>query len=140
MQKGEIMLDYYRYKEVLELFDSNKIKEAKSALMELQARHIALADENTILKTQLQEYEDILYISKNLVFDGSCYWLITGSIKQGPFCEKCYSAAGILIRLIDGRTGMRCPMCGVSRPHDNFEQEEVLAQAAASGKILPFIK
>ena len=64
MQKGEIMLDYYRYKEVLQLFDSNKITEAKSALMELQARHIALADENTILKTQLQEYEDILYISK----------------------------------------------------------------------------
>lgn len=133
------MLDYYRYKEVLELFDKENVDRAKCVLMELQAKHIALADENNILKAQLQEYEDILYISKNLIFDGSCYWLITGSIKQGPFCEKCYSGAGILIRLIDARNGMRCPMCGESHAPETYD-EDTMDQAASSGKILPFIR
>jgi len=135
------MLDYYRYKDVLELFGKGKLDEGKCALMELQAKHIALADENSILKTQVQEYEDILYISKNLVFDGSCYWLITGSIKQGPFCEKCYSGAGILIRLIDGRSGMRCPMCGMVHQAESLDADCTLDQVASgSGKILPFIR
>ena len=135
------MLDYYRYKDVLDLFGEGELEKAKCALMELQAKHIALADENSILKTQVQEYEDILYIAKNLVFDGACYWLITGSIKQGPFCEKCYSGAGILIRLIDGRQGMRCPMCGEAHLLDSLEAEGTLDQASAgSGKILPFVR
>ncbi len=134
------MLDYYRYKNVLELFKKGRLEDAKSVLMELQAKHIALADENSILKAQVQEYEDILYIAKNLIFDGSCYWLMTGNIKQGPFCEKCYSGAGILIRLIDGRSGMRCPMCGETQ---KSADDVVIAHnqsAAVSGKILPFVR
>lgn len=134
------MLDYYRYKNVLELFKKGRLEDAKSVLMELQAKHIALADENSILKAQVQEYEDILYIAKNLIFDGSCYWLMTGNIKQGPFCEKCYSGAGILIRLIDGRSGMRCPMCGETQ---KSADDVVIAHnqsAVVSGKILPFVR
>ncbi|MBQ4132208.1 MAG: hypothetical protein IJD04_00535 [Desulfovibrionaceae bacterium] len=134
------MLDYYLYKNVLDLFKQGRLEDAKSVLMELQAKHIALADENSILKAQLQEYEDILYISKNLIFDGSCYWLMTGSIKQGPFCEKCYSGAGILIRLIDGKRGMRCPMCG--EVHRSAEETVAAPRRAVSGsgKILPFAR
>ncbi len=135
------MLDYYRYKDVLELFGKGDLEEGKCALMELQAKHIALADENSILRTQVQEYEDILYIAKNLIFDGSCYWLVTGSIKQGPFCEKCYSGAGILIRLIDGKAGHRCPMCGSLHQPEAFEADAALSQeAAGAGKILPFVR
>ena len=135
------MLDYYRYKDVLELFGKGNLEEGKCVLMELQAKHIALADENSILRTQVQEYEDILYISKNLIFDGSCYWLVTGSIKQGPFCEKCYSGAGILIRLTNGKNGCRCPMCGSLHQPDALEAEGLLGQeAAGAGKILPFVR
>ena len=135
------MLDYYKYKKVLGFFCQGKLEEAKSTLMELQAGHIALSDENSILKTQLQEYEDILYIAKNLVFDGSCYWLITGTIKQGPFCKKCYSGAGILIRLIDGRAGLRCPMCASTYLLENFEEEASVKEAMGSQtKIIPFVR
>ncbi len=136
------MLDYYKYKEVLGLFLKGKVDEAKKLLMELQARHIAMADENNILKAQLQEYEDILYIAKNLIFDGENYWLMTGNIKQGPFCPHCYSETGVLIRLIDGHSGMRCPMCGsISSRHDSrFEHEvfEARMTGSSSAKIIPF--
>ena len=106
------MLDYYRYKDVLELFVNGQAEEAKYLLMELQARHIALTNENSNLKNQVQEYEDILFISKNLLFDGSSYWLMTSGIKQGPFCRDCYAHNGQLIRLVEMPDAWRCPSCG----------------------------
>lgn len=93
------MLEYYRFKQVYDLFMKGREAEAREELAELQGRYVALCDENTTLKMQLQEYEDILYLARNLVYDGSFYWLITGSIRQGPFCPVCYDREGLLMRL-----------------------------------------
>ena len=139
------MLDYYRYKDVLELFVNGQTEEAKYLLMELQARHIALTDENSNLKTQVQEYEDILFISKNLLFDGSSYWLMTSGVKQGPFCRNCYSQDGQLIRLVETSDAWRCPNCNSLRVQ-NMHGEELLPEAVnhngmksiRPGKVIPF--
>lgn len=139
------MLNYYRYKDVLELFCVNgQADEAKYLLMELQARHIALTDENSNLKNQVQEYEDILFISKNLLFDGSCYWLMTSGVKQGPFCRNCYAQDGQLIRLVGMPDVWRCPNCNSIRAQEVRDDElpEAVNQNGAKsgrqGKVIPF--
>ena len=105
------MLDYYRFKTVSDLFMQGKTEEARLELAELQRRYVALCDENTTFKMQVQEYEDILYLARNLVLDGQFYWLITGNIKQGPFCPHCYNRDGLLMRL-SGDPGERyCTAC-----------------------------
>lgn len=106
------MLDYYRFKEIHDLFMKGKTEEARHVLMEMQSRYVSLCDENTMLKMQVQEFEDILYLSRNLVFDGFCYWLITGNIKQGPFCQSCYNRDGVLVRLAAHDGAWQCATCG----------------------------
>lgn len=106
------MLEYYRFKDIYELFLKGKVEEAKQSMQELQARYLALCDENISLRSQVQGYEDILYLSRNLVFDGTFYWLTTGSIKQGPFCPTCYNRDGLLLRLTDDGKSRQCLTCG----------------------------
>lgn len=112
------MLDYYRFKEIHDLFMKGKTEEARHVLMEMQSRYVSLCDENTMLKMQVQEFEDILYLSRNLVFDGFCYWLITGNIKQGPFCQSCYNRDGVLVRLAAHEGMWQCATCGTVHDRD----------------------
>ncbi|EGY26157.1 hypothetical protein DA2_1530 [Desulfovibrio sp. A2] len=113
------MLDYYRFKEIHDLFMKGKTEEARHVLMEMQSRYVSLCDENTMLKMQVQEFEDILYLSRNLVFDGFCYWLITGNIKQGPFCQSCYNRDGVLVRLAAAHDGKwQCATCGATHERE----------------------
>lgn len=105
------MLDYYRFKTVCDLFMQGKTEEARLELAELQRRYVALCDENTTFKMQTQEYEDILYLARNLILNGGFYWLITGSIRQGPFCPHCYDRDGLLMRLSGERGERFCPSC-----------------------------
>ncbi len=105
------MLEYYRFKEIHELFLMGQAEEARLHLLELQSRYVSLCDENALLRAQMQGFEDILYLSRNLVFDGVFYWLVTGSIKQGPFCPSCYNRDGLLLRLADDGISRHCPTC-----------------------------
>ncbi|MDL2290721.1 hypothetical protein LJC09_01270 [Desulfovibrio sp. OttesenSCG-928-F20] len=124
------MLDYYRFKTVSELFRQGKGEEALLELAQLQRRYVALCDENTTLKLQAQEYEDILYLARNLTFDGNFYWLTTGSVRQGPFCPNCYNKDGLLMRL-SGETGERfCSTCR-ERFSASPKEKAVSAMAAA---------
>ena len=126
------MLDYYRFKSVSDLFMQGKVEEARLELAELQRRYVALCDENTTFKMQVQEYEDVLYLARNLVLDGGFYWLITGSIKQGPFCPNCYNRDGLLMRL-SGDPGERyCSTCRENYA-DEKPQLEKVAMASHDG-------
>ena len=121
------MLDYYRFKTVSDLFLQGKTEEARLELAELQRRYVALSDENTTFKMQVQEYEDILYLARNLILDGKFYWLITGSIKQGPFCPRCYDRDGLIMRL-SGDPGDRfCAAC-----RESFVEEDHIQEFAAA--------
>lgn len=127
------MIDYYRFKTVGDLFARGKKEEARLELAELQRRYVALCDETTTLKMQIQEYEDILYLSRNLVLERGFYWLITGAVRQGPFCPSCYDRDGLLMRLSGDRGERFCAAC---REYFTEEQEERVRVAAAARDFL----
>ena len=128
------MLEYYRFKTVSDLFLQGKVAEARLELAGLQRRYVALCSENTTFKMQMQEYEDILYLARNLVCEGDFYWLTTGSIRQGPFCPNCYEREGLLMRLA-GDPGERfCAVCRESFVSSSC-LEETLAAAARDRMI-----
>ncbi|MDR2161012.1 MAG: hypothetical protein LBO77_02575 [Desulfovibrio sp.] len=118
------MLEYYRFKTVRDLFLTGQAEEARQEMATLQRRYVALCAENTSLKIQMQEYKDILYLSRNLSFDGRFYWLATGGIRQGPFCPVCYDRDGLLIRLSGDPGDRHCSHC-----LENFREEPDMAAA-----------
>ena len=105
------MLEYFRFKEIHDLYLTGQIEEARRQLGEIQARYVDICDENATLRAQIQGYEDILFLSRSLIFDGIFFWLITGNIKQGPFCPTCYNRDGLLLRLSDDGTSRHCLTC-----------------------------
>ena len=148
------MLEYHRFKTVSDLFIKGRSEEARLELAELQRRYVALCDENTTFKMQLQEYEDILYLARHLIREGDFYWLITGSIKQGPFCPTCYDRDGLLMRL-SGEAGNRfctfcresfvapAPLLDMAAPHDSLVHTEVRLPVREKpllrkAKVIPF--
>lgn len=146
------MLEYYRFKSVHDLFIKGKVEEATQELAELQRRYVALCDVNTTFKMQLQEYEDILYLARNLSFDGEFYWLETGSIRQGPFCPTCYNRDGLLMRLSGERHERYCTTCrelftqpenmasAMQQviPHGDDEYASHVPQSRKKAKVIPF--
>lgn len=77
----------------------HKLTEATSLVNTIHTDYYQLQEENTQLRIQLQELKDVLFISRNLIFDGDAYWLISDGQKLGPFCQRCYHTHGSLIRL-----------------------------------------
>ena len=127
------MLEYFRFKEIHDLYTNGQIEDARHQLSELQARYVNLCDENAVLRTQIQGYEDILYLSRSLIFDGIFFWLITGSIKQGPFCPVCYNRDGLLLRLTDDGASRHCLTCGSRFKRAQTPAEKPLPRQAVSG-------
>ena len=88
--------------------------------------------------------------------NGGFYWLITGSIKQGPFCPTCYDRDGLLMRL-SGDAGSRfcvscresfaapVPMLDLAAPHDERVNDKpylmlVREKPQRKAKVIPFSK
>ncbi len=138
------MLDYYLFKQVHDLYEQGRTENARLILRELQEKYIETCDENAMLKTQVQEYEDVLYLAKNLEYDGFSYWLKTGTIKQGPFCQQCFDKDGLLIRLHEHSDSWKCLTCGAvyERTKDVEEEEKVspVRERAGSGKVIQLYK
>ena len=134
------MLDYLKFKKINALLVQGHFEEARRMLVELQARYIALSDEVSVLKKQVQEFEDILFLSHNLRTEGGQYWLWMGSIKHGPFCKPCYDYTGKLIRLESHKNVWRCPYCGVLHSREPVAQAALEANGplARQGKVIPF--
>lgn len=124
---GRVMSQYVRFREIHELFACGQIEEGRRALLELQARYIVLCDELDVMKKQIKEFEDIIFLSENLVAEKDGYWLRTGKLRQGPFCKPCYDHGGKLIRLELHQSVWRCPHCGLL-----FRREAELAAVAGS--------
>ena len=144
------MLDYWLFKKIYELALDNDFDEVKKVLSILQEKYIALCDENSMFKMQLQELEDIIYLANSLVNDGEVYWLKTGSIKQGPFCCHCYETKGVLLRLYDRESEWRCYTCGTVQKQKTPRKNPVdapVGRVEAGGhrinqqrKVIPFCR
>ncbi len=133
------MLNYYRFKEVSDLFAQNRNEEARALLAELQARYITVCDENSNLRLRIQEFENTLYLANNMVFDGQTYWLITGSIKQGPFCPQCYDREGALVRLHHLDDAWACAACNLTLERNGL-QRPAAHRASRTAKVIPFVR
>lgn len=139
------MIEYYRFYEVETLINQGKLKEAFEELHTLQKLYMELSQENAKLKVQLHDTEEILSISRNIIFDGDAYWLISGGEKQGPFCPKCYHANGDLIRMtviqkseFNPKTSWVCPHCSfATEPDVDLESAKSPVPRA---KIIPFMQ
>jgi hypothetical protein len=137
------MLDYYLFKQVFDLFTEGKVDRAREVLRELQEKYIEVNDENTVLRSQVQEFEDILYLAKNMEFDGFSYWLKTGTIKQGPFCRNCFDREGLLIRLTEFGDHWRCTSCDAEYEREQARPEAGKAKPAGkaeAGKVIHLYK
>lgn len=129
------MLDYYKYKEVSELFLKGKTRKARQLLQELQTGYVSLCDELSTLKLQFKEFDDIIHFSENLVFDGNYYWLKTGSVRHGPFCAECCTEEGVLVRLPHGNTQKICWRCG--KQYSVQFQNKPLVKKTKNSKVIP---
>ncbi len=134
------MLEYYKYKQLLELCKQNKTEEVRNMLVQMQNSYIDICDENSALKTRIEELEDILHMAKNLVVDKNCYWLMTGKIKQGPFCQDCYMREGALIRLEINENEWQCGFCGACYERPLHDKQKVAKPARKLAKIINFEK
>ena len=137
------MLDYYLFKKAYDLFSKGKAHEGKQILNELQEKYIEICHESKLLKTQIQEYEDILYLAKNLIYDGTCYWLMTGTVRQGPFCRNCYDDKGLLVRLNEDPAGWRCYTCGMSYHQEKDagrSEEAAISEKMENQKVIQLYK
>jgi len=134
------MLDYRKFKQISELFMQGHFEAARRMLMALQARYIALHDEVSVLKKQVQEFEDIIFLSQNLITEGEQYWLRAGSVRHGPFCKSCYEHTGKLIRLEAHKSVWRCPYCGLLSCREAPSRTGLAANdpLQRQGKIIPF--
>ena len=136
------MLDYYLFKQIHDLFVQGEHAEAKSLLLQLQEKYIETCDENTLLKTQIQEFDDVLYLAKNLKYDGFSYWLKTGTIRQGPFCQQCFDKDGLLVRLHEAESGWVCHTCGYryEPPVQDFDSLRAKPGKHETAKVIPLYK
>jgi len=132
------MLGYWKFKEISELFIWGHFEAARRMLMQVQAHYIALHDEVSVLKKQVQELEDILFLSQNLSAEGEQYWLQTGSIRHGPFCRPCYEYIGKLVRLESHKTVWRCPYCGFAHSREPAPRMAANGSLTRPGKVIHF--
>lgn len=93
------MIEYYKFNEIQNLILEGRLSESIKLIKDLQEVFIVISDENFTLKVQVHELEDLLFLSRKLIFDGSAYWFISEGGRQGPFCFKCYHKDGSLIRM-----------------------------------------
>ena len=137
---GDYMLEYYTFKEINELVVHGQVEEARRILMEVQARYIALCDEVCMLKQQIRDFEDILFLSQNLIGEGEKYWLLGGEMRYGPFCKPCYDYSGKLMRLEAHKNVWRCPYCGLLQNREDMLRTTVGADItrAQYGCLAPF--
>lgn len=136
------MLDYYRFKEIHDAFLRGQHEEGRRMLMEMQSRYIALCDTNALLQYQIQEFKDILHLAHTMFFDGVCYWLITGSIKHGPFCRACYQRDGALAHLEKQYDIWQCPICGTLCDRSSAQDTPVASEETPvrNSRLIPFDK
>ncbi len=93
------MFDYYKFYEMEKLLSQGRLRDVQKILKDLKQNFLAMQEEAVKLRNQNHYLEELLHISRNLIFDGDAYWLISEGQKQGPFCPNCYHQHGSLIRL-----------------------------------------
>ncbi len=105
------------YGEIVELLKKGATVEAQEKIMELREKSLELQEENITLKAQIKGLEEALNIRDNIEYEPPVYWLWRQddagdlTIKDGPFCQRCYDVDGNLVRLQDWDDSWTCMEC-----------------------------
>ena len=107
-----------KYSDIVDLIKKGATVEAQEKIMELRIGALEIQEENLALKSKVKELESLLDIKQNLEYKGQVYWRYLSdeagdyTIRDGPFCQRCYDADQKLIRLYDLKNGWwRCKLC-----------------------------
>ena len=106
-----------KYKDIVDLIKKGATIEAQKKIMNLREAALELQEENVDLKSHIKKLEEELKIKESLEYSRSCYWLWKENdagdftIKDGPFCQRCYDVEQKLIRLQDWGEVWMCMSC-----------------------------
>lgn len=100
-----------KYSDIVDLIKKGATVEAQEKIMELREGALELQEENFALKSKIKELEIKLDIEQHMEYQANVYWRWIEdeagdyTVKDGPFCQRCYDADKKLIRLYDLKNG-----------------------------------
>ena len=107
-----------KYSDIVDLIKKGATVEAQEKIMELREGALELQEENLVLKSKIKELENKLDVKEHVEYEGPVYWRWLEdeagdcTVKDGPFCQRCYDADQKLIRLYFIRAGVwACKHC-----------------------------
>jgi hypothetical protein len=104
---------------IVEAFD--KVATIQASLLDAQNGLMSLQDEKRQMGEKIQILEEKLALKEKMTFDGKLYWQVQGETKDGPYCQKCWDAESLPIRLqVCGRDQWLCLKCGSGYKGPNY--------------------
>lgn len=102
-----------------------KLAELISALAEVKIQMADIQQSLIDKDAELRVAKEQLAVKENLHWESPFYWILDGSDKDGPFCQRCWDKDHALIRLPDYGGGYRtCKVCGSGYPDSNYRPLE----------------
>lgn len=86
-------------KEIVALVQKGATTEAETQIAALRGTAAAARQEVVALKEKMDALETELRLRTSLSFDGQFYWTGADMGKEGPYCQTCYDAEHLLMRL-----------------------------------------
>lgn len=100
------------FQDISHLIKQGMKVEAIEKLLDLREMMADIRDENLVLKETVKKLEASLEEKAKLVYEAPFYWMIEGSNKDGPFCQKCFDSDTKKIRLqTNGNDYWICNAC-----------------------------
>ncbi|MHC4456323.1 MAG: RING finger protein [Planctomycetota bacterium] len=113
-------------KVVYELAKKGASIELQERVMELREEALQLQEENLHLRTKIKEVEEKLELRSKMKWEKPFYWAESKGQKDGPYCQRCYDKAGLLMHLVDHRNGLwSCPECNRSYDDGSYQEPEI---------------
>ena len=96
-------------KVALEIADTMKNQDLKSAILDLKEELLNLREENILLREKLSQRQEF-----NMVFENNRYFNVKeDNTRDGPFCTNCWDSHQVAIRLqhFNENTKHDCYIC-----------------------------
>ena len=123
-----------------------KDAEAKMRLAELVGAladaRLAMADVQESLldrDVQIRALEEKLALRGKMVFEQPLYYLVDGSLREGPYCQPCYDSDGKLVRLQGTGDGYwLCQVCKNPSIEKRYHDRQEAAMRSSAGDSDPY--
>lgn len=97
--------------------------EVYSKIINIQTVIMDLQEQNNTLRKELLDIKSLNDIDENLIFENNMYFIYKDnrSVREGPYCTRCWDENRKLVRLHSEDVDFRCPVCNTyidTDPHD----------------------